>query len=195
MAMSALVVSYVPLLRGIPGLLTEGKESIDRIQRHISEAPEVDACVWAGHQDEFHAYFLMEGAAEVAEHMLEWSEGEPENWFNVVHYPDGSGYHIGIFPKFDASIERFKIAYQLRTGFPIAQDTHYRLIFKPIYFQARSSEVYQQVEPILGDSIHIHLLETSEFDQNDVIGSISKSKPIGKIKLIKEKFGYFDTGY
>ncbi len=124
----AIILSYVPLLRGF-GTNYLGKAEVESFAQDIDMVMEdlpdgqAEACVW-GQEDQLPiALLAMERAKEIVEHLREWSEGRPESWFHLLLRWRDDRYGMSLVPNLRKSSERWKIAFQLQHGYPPAPDS------------------------------------------------------------------------
>jgi hypothetical protein len=80
----AVVVSYVPLLKGEPGrLLSVGDEEFQRLMAEADRCPSdlAGACLWMAEGGSVFPLFVMPQAHVIADHLLAWGEDRPGDWF------------------------------------------------------------------------------------------------------------------
>lgn len=161
------LVSYVPGLSGEAGE-TIDEERVMEIGRQIDEADNsIDGVVWVGGPDGPAAVLLRRDGVECASHLKRWAEGKPEDWFTVALAESGELYGLVLMPNVQEGVRRFRVAYQLRTGYPLPEDTDFRVLFKPLTFVSRPGHVFGQVRPALGDRIRVLMMNVSDFKGPD----------------------------
>lgn len=139
------LVSYIPLLRDT-SLFKEVKspEHFEEILKKIgfdSTNNEAIGCIWYVNDGEFFPVIVLENADEIASHLIEWSDNQPEKWFKVHYAKDKFKYAMALSPNVDESINRFKINHQLRTGYPVPKKTKFQVLFKYIHFTSALREI------------------------------------------------------
>ena len=116
--MSMILFSYIPLLEGEAGITIENPE-FDEISRMMESVPSgaAEACIWVNDPDnhkKISPILLYDKAKEIVAHLNRWTEEKPTDWFNL-HIKEKYGkYVIALIPRIDRSLQRHKIAYQLR---------------------------------------------------------------------------------
>lgn len=140
-----LIISYVPFL--LPQDIGEDAQA-QQTMKYIEELPqgEVFGCAWfVDDKNELVPYLIVDDAEKLAEHLLFWSENSPQDWFRFHWAKKGEEYAIGLVPEVGKTVERFKIGYQLRTGYPYPRRSKITVYFKPLHFQAsRPDLVFNQ---------------------------------------------------
>jgi hypothetical protein len=118
----------------------------------------------------------------VAEHLKVWSENRPEIWFDLAFSELNGSYGVSIFPNLERSLERFKIANQIRTGYPIDEkNSEFRFIFKPLHFISENLICFNTVKPKLGKSTKVFLLDRDDLDVNNP--SLSSAIELGRLNI------------
>lgn len=191
-----IIFSYVPLLRGEPGQSYLGKEAADaavRTAKKMEDLPSgsAKALLWTVEEDGTPgAMLLMEDADAIAEHLIEWSEGKPEDWFQFQYLEKGNAYAAALFPNFLKSAERWRIAFQLRYGYPPHEGGESHL-FRPLHCTAPTKTAFAQVKPYLEKSgrVKVGLVDSSEVSKETWTGSLDglKVRPLGTFKAVGGK--------
>lgn len=163
---TAVVVSYVPLLRG-----EAGRSDLDmkELELLIGEADgTAKACVWL-HDSETGPtpVLLFDGARELAEHLREWAEDKPEEWFRLVLGQHGDLYGLALIPVLEKGVERFRMAYQLRNGLPIPKDASFQCIFKPLQFTSLPGNIFDKIRPELQARTNVCLMDMADYHGPD----------------------------
>ena len=139
-----LVVSYVPLLRGQAGATIPIERAADALESILNtDAGHVQAVVWA--QDDSGApwpILVLEHAAEVFEHLVEWADGSPSTWFKLAWNAVSDEYALALVPKVEKSVERYRIARRL-LGEDVPSDARFQIVFRPVQFRGPASPVAQ----------------------------------------------------
>lgn len=148
------VVSYWPLLMGPAGAMHELKsEDVKALSEFIEKSPSGSAsgCLWVEDDGVLSPVFLFENADAIYEHLLVWSENEPEKWFEFVMSKSDDKYAIVCFPQLQKSVERWKITYQLITGFPVHPEAKFHILFQPLTFVSQNMGVFAKLGDRLKD--------------------------------------------
>ncbi len=167
---SNIIFSYVPLLRGRPGAGYMGEEAVrmaTATARHMEELPTGSAlaALWAVDDETPTLMLLMERAAEIAKHLVEWSEGRPEDWFELHHLEKGNAYAVALFPNFVKSAERWRTAFQMRYGFPPPAEGNESHLFRPLHCVSPSKDAFSRAKPYVERS---RLVKVSLVDAKQV---------------------------
>ena len=128
------LVSYVPLLRGAPGQLL-APDAVGSLLD--TDAGHVDAIVWAiDDAGRFSPIFAMARAEEAFEHLVEWSEGSPATWFQLLYDYDENDdeYAMALVPNVQRSVDRSRLAHSLATGVEASHE-EVRVVFQPLLFR------------------------------------------------------------
>jgi hypothetical protein len=159
-----IVVSYVPLL----------DDDNTELSQESSKG-ECLGCIWDDeHNNEI--TLVIPDARQIAEHFLYWSEDKPQDWFKL-HFKEWNNYYaLALIPDLSKTLNRFKIKFQLRTGFPFPQDKPVHFYFKPIHFFSKSEKTRQ-----FKDSVRIFLL-----DPNDVLPTTHGDGLLGQAERYKK---------
>jgi len=171
--MTVLLVSYIPFLVGDP---LAGDITVEQVQTMLEESPESAAicCIWASRNGKPSPVFVYDHANEMYEHLVAWAENKPVDWFNLHLATKGSKYVIALIPNHQKSIERWRIAYQIRVGFPPPEAIHYNILFRSPFFVSTSANTFQQVRSQIGADLEIGFLDSSLINPDDIMGSLQK---------------------
>ena len=122
-----IVVSYVPFFSA---------SSLNHLEDLRNPNYEVDvlACTWNESDDGLVLCMHVNKAIELCDHMHEWAENEPQKWFSVHLKVSDGVYSLAIIPNLRKTLERFRMLYQLRTGYPFPLSRPISFYFKPIKF-------------------------------------------------------------
>lgn len=151
------LVSYFPLLRGLPGKLVEAAEIAPLLDTH---AGHVEAIVWAlGDGGEISPAFAMDRADDVFEHLVEWSEGSPATWFKLIIDESDDEYTLALVPDVQRSLDRFLLASTLVAGAEVPHHDEVRVVFQPVLFRGPKSDVSRRALPLLRDEVSVGFLD------------------------------------
>lgn len=151
------LVSYVPLLRGLPGQLVEAAELAPLLDTKVGH---VEAVVWTlGDEGEISPIFAMDRADEVFEHIVEWSEGAPATWFKLYVDENEDEYALALVPDVQRSLDRFLLARALLTGADASSHDEVRVVFRPLLFRGPKSDVSRRALPLLSEAVTVGFLD------------------------------------
>ena len=190
--MSVILFSYVPLLDGPPGLTVENPDP-GAMTELLEAMPsgQALACIWVGDKEDpnkISPIFLYEEAEDLVDHLIRWAENEPLKWFDL-HLKEKDGkYVLALVPKVEKSVERYKIAYQMKNGYPMPKDVQTNIIFRSLHMVSGGNSVFSQHKDKVGDTLKIGFLNSSRVNPNDMKGSMlaledSDIQWIGPFKL------------
>lgn len=150
------LVSYIPLLRGVPGQLVDPTEVGPLLD---TDAAHVEAVVWAaGDGGDFSPVFAMAQADAVFEHLVEWSEGSPASWFKLLVDESDDEYSLALVPDVQRSLDRFLLARSVVAGDEILPE-EVRVVFQPLAFRGPKSDVSRRVLPTLRDEVTVGFVD------------------------------------
>ena len=163
------VLSYFPLLVGNAGdTIDLDAGTIDELQDFLKDFPGIaTCCLWTKHKDGLRPVLVFEDADRIYDHLIAWSENDPGGRFNLTIIQKGGKYLIALAPDVEKSIDRFKIARQLKTGFPIPSNSQFHVMFQPLYFVSGSSNMFALVKDELPDEVHVGLMDASLINVED----------------------------
>jgi len=171
--LSAFVVSYVPLLVGPPGMSIDMKElpkEAKDMMKLIDQLPDgrVSACLWITRDGHPLPIFAMDDMQRVVDHLEWWSEGKPVEWLDLQVMARNGKYAIALAPKLTKSVERWNLAYQLRTGYPAPDNTHYSIVFRSLHFiSGGTMSAYHQIADQIGSEMSIGFIDTADLDSQN----------------------------
>lgn len=179
------LVSYVPLLRGVPGQLVNAADAAPLLD---TDAGHVDAVVWAvSDSGEFSPVFAMARADEVFEHLVEWSEGTPAIWFKLAVDENDDEYAMALVPDVQRSLDRFLLARSLISGVDVPPSDDVRVVFQPLVFRGPKSEVSRRALPLLRDEVTVGFLDVRELSAGlDRLDPCSASS-IGPLRFERDR--------
>lgn len=181
---SFIVLSYIPLLCGAAGETVDVSKP-DRVAdliSYVNSLPDgcAEGCVWVLDKDGSpYPVLIMPSAKEIADHLVMWAEGSPSEWFDLHIRVRGEKYALALVPKIYKSVERFEIAYQLRNGFPIPEDSHNTILFKPLHFCAGSSSTFHKVEKNIGRKVQVGLIDPDDLPSDYLLVEDSAIRILG----------------
>lgn len=183
---SNIIFSYFPLLTGTPGLTFMGEEAVrnaEAIARFTEELPSgsAKASMWLVEDDAACVVLIFDQAAEIAAHLRHWAEDKPEDWFSFHFLEKGECYAGALMPNFRKSAERWKIAFQLRHGYPPPPggESH---IFRPLHFVAPSKAAFDVAKPFLKPRIRVGLVDPEGLTEQEF--QIEREKVIDRIEWL-----------
>ncbi len=151
------LLSYVPLLRGLPGRLVEAAEIAPLLE---TDAGHVEAIVWTlGEGGAISPMLAMDRADEVFEHLVEWSEGAPATWFKIHVDENDDEYALAMVPDVHRSLDRFLLARTLVAGADASSHDEVRVVFRPLLFRGPTSDASRRVLPLLRDAVTVGFLD------------------------------------
>jgi hypothetical protein len=180
MSETHLIFSYVPLLRGEPGKRFSPDE-IEGLAKKAMESPVGNAigAMWSLESGKSSPTLIMDKATEIATHLNEWSEGSPGDWFTLFYEKNEHGYALVLMPNIQKSIER------MRKTMPGSEEgLNYKVIFKPLVFQAEKSDALSAAENYFKEETEVFVLE-SEFVNPEKVNAnlLNHRVGLGKFKI------------
>jgi hypothetical protein len=174
------LISYIPMLVGEAGT-TFPTERMEDMLKNLDQLPSgnADACLWFKHniksETEFdmRPVFLMPNADMIAAHITYWAEGKPEEWFRFHLRQKNGRYAFALIPNFSKSIERNRMAYQLKAGYPIPKDTKYTFIFRAVHFVSGPNNLFLPERHRLADPTEVGFLDLSKVNKDNLNASIA----------------------
>lgn len=166
----ALLISYVPMLdyftykRGVP----LGMEPLKWLEEFwpTTFQPHFNGCLWTGDDSDGEVkhtpVLLTENAKPLVDHLVEWSEFAPEDWFKLLVYDDGVRYTVTLVPNIDESIKRWELAYWIEHS--KKSESEYRVIYRPLQFGSGVGAVYHSAKKSLSGKVGF--LDLSEFSMD-----------------------------
>ena len=172
------LVSYHPLLspeqaRMLAGSFVDATEAqLRQITKMLEKLPSgcAEACLWAyfplGEEGPGRSVFpvlAIERGREIAKHLVEWAEGQPEEWFELVftkneRNPDQ--YALALVPSFEKSIARYKLARLIFAEEIAAKKEQFTLLFSPLRFGAyRTTMDIDKVVGLMEVPTHVGIID------------------------------------
>ncbi len=164
------VLSYFPLLAGRAGETVDLETGeIEALQAVMKDLPGGGAkcCLWVKGEDGLRPVLVFKDADAVHDHMVTWAENDPTKWFRLTVLQKDGKYLIGLAPDIGKSIERFKIARQLKTGFPVPEDSQFNILFQPLHFVSGSDNMFELIKNELSDEVSIGFMDASLLNVDD----------------------------
>lgn len=158
---SFVLISYVPLLRGRPGMAVEATPGAIGELLGSSEpgAGQVEGVLWCRDPDgATWPTLLIERAREVMEHLVEWAEGDPARWFRLVVDEAGREYAMALMPRMDLSIERYRAARRLVAGDAGPEWVPARVMSQPLVFRGPKSSISDGALAAMPDEVRVGFL-------------------------------------
>lgn len=185
--MSYIIISYVPLLTGKPGEIIDSDAMLKLADKmdDLAKNGHVNGCFWAIDLDNPQLVFAMDKGDEIAEHLRLWSDGNPEEWFNVCIAEYNGRYAVALLPDVKLSIERFKFAHETFNNSKFNSDDHFHVFFVPIIFTSQHQPMtYIMIKDHIKTHIGIHIIDMKNVDI-DKPNSLDSSKihSIGTFKI------------
>lgn len=183
---SNIIFSHFPLLTGAPGLSFMGEEAVrgaEEMARVAEELPSgsAKASLWMVDEDAAAVALVLDDAVEIAEHLRHWAEGKPEEWFSFHFLEKGSCYAGVLMPSFRRSAERWKIAFQLRYGYPppAGGESH---LFRPLHFVAKSKDAFDVAKPYLRSKIRVGLVDPEGMTEGEF--QVEREKVVDRVQWL-----------
>ena len=197
--MSAVLVSYVPFLSGDPFEVIP-VDRLGELATFVDSMPsgQAQACLWfkrdikSDDDYKMSPVFLYKNADEMIAHLVHWAEDKPLDWFSLHMRHKQGKYVFALMPKFEKSIERHRIAHQLRTGFPLPKDTHFSIIFRTLFFVSGDENVFNVERHRIGEDTEVGFLDSNKVDFDNLDESLKKLEDseicwLGPFKLAPNK--------
>lgn len=106
--------------------------------------------------------------------------------FDLHFKSRGDKYIVVLIPRVSKSIERFNLAYQIRTGFPPPTDAQYNIIFKPIHFSAKSGQAFEKIKGLLRSESVLGLIDPADFNPAEPVDN-DKVHDLGVFRIASNK--------
>jgi len=187
---SLFVISYSPLLR-TNQLFIEGKEKIETI---IEDIQKVDSrakgCLWSVEKDGIPcANLVIPRADEIAPHINEWAEGNPEKRFTMHYLVTKDSYALGLMPDVEESVRRVVANYELVHGKKLGKKLKHQILFNPITFIGSSRAAFDAVKDALMGEMWVSVVDMvpgmQQMSRDELIQvCIEKRHLVGKFKAV-----------
>ena len=165
-----ILISYVPLMLGEAGVTFDNSLVGKELAEFLDHLPsgEIHACIWMMKDDKPFPIFVIQDMDDIVDHMLIWSEDKPVNWFELKIASNAEKYAIALAPSLPKSIERWRLAYQLRVGYPPPKNVEYKVLFRPLNFTSGGgSSAYFQIKDKIGKELRIGFIDLKNVDRNN----------------------------
>lgn len=81
--------------------------------------------------------------------------------------PRKKKYAIALIPNIQRSVERWKIAYQLQTGFPPpTKDTEFQAFFQPVEFSSQNGDTFNKIKHQMQPITEVGFLDPKDFQMD-----------------------------
>jgi len=168
--MTSIVISYVPLLS--PDKLSEAwrkvrlinpnstkeeiKQLVEEINTAIQSGPdnEAQACLWVAAKGRKYdpqgdltpiLAYPDDVAHRLGDHLKEWAEGKPQNWFHIEWGSQDQSYGVALMPDVKKTADRMKLRTLMETGqeLPGSKDSEggVHVYFRPLQIFVKSSHM------------------------------------------------------
>jgi hypothetical protein len=131
------------------------------------------------------AVFAVDNCDEIAEHLRFWAEGKPEDWFSFHFLEKSQSYAAALMPNFKKSSERWKIAFQLRHGYPPVEGSE-TMIFRPLHCVARTKTAFDRAKKHMGPRVRVGLIGADEISPENFATGVDKIRWLGRFRAVSE---------
>jgi hypothetical protein len=135
-----IVISYFPLLRERTMIESPTENQFKDLVESLPFHSAADGCLWVLEDGSPVPVLLFEDAKEIYDHMVEWSEKEPEKWFKLHLAEDQGWYGFGVFPNPEMSVARYKLTRLALYEQFVGADDEYTLFYQPLSFFSNGPE-------------------------------------------------------
>jgi hypothetical protein len=166
MADKTLIISYVPMLYGLPREIYPAKDA-ETIKNYLEKVDKLDypaiGAVWCLDEGTGPtAFLIVKEANKVYEHLLAWCEHAPTNWFDLYLIEKDEKYALALMPRFEMTVKRFKAAN------PAAEIdlSDVMIITKPLTFVGHSQNfAYLTVKQQLENHLSLGVIDANELEK------------------------------
>lgn len=143
---AVVLISYFPLFSPWLEYDYAGREySVDDLESIINKMDEnnsgvVHGCMWVYDENGPQPIMIVDRAKELADHLIQWAEQEPSEWFEIAVNSKDDKYAIVLMPNIQRSINRWKFAHFARHGEDV--DYKFNVLFDPIHFVSSQSHTF-----------------------------------------------------
>lgn len=181
----AVCIAYCPLFKHEPGtdMLIEYNNDFDELFEDISKYPnDAQAIIWVDLHEKITPVLVYDNALKVSKHLKKWSEGHPEEWFELAISKHNGSYMMILFPDINRCVDRFKLT-QLCDGRDVTVETKVHVVTRPIAFRSNGEiSMFKEVENMT--ELPLGLLDSKHFDpDNQTKIPVSKIKMLGTFNL------------
>jgi hypothetical protein len=155
--------------------LAADSSELSAVLADVADCPDgrAEACLWLRDEAGVRPVFLIPKAAAIADHLAEWSDGQPAFWFELCLAERGGRYAAVLVPDVAASVERFRAGFAAAHGLAPDPD-EYDLIFRPLSFVSGLAHTFGQIRDQVANPARLGLLEPAAFDPANP-GSLAES--------------------
>jgi hypothetical protein len=107
---------------------------------------------------------VLEQAETIAEHLIEWAEGDPSSWFRLAIGQHRGCYARALLPDLTRSRERLELARRL-AGFPMPDETDYCHIYRPLHFVSGRVHTYDRISVRMRNRLTLGVLDRADVDR------------------------------
>jgi hypothetical protein len=187
-----LVISFIPLLRAKPGttMPIDFTESV-LMPALESEVGHVRAVVWADFDSGAPwPVLVLDHANEILEHLAEWAEGSPADWFTLIWTTNGDRYALALMPRVDRSVERYRTVRHISAGEEVPSDATFHVAFKPILFRGPMSASSRAMLRGIPQRVRVGFLDRDELPADDDLLDPARVVSFGPIEAERDRSGY-----
>jgi len=163
------IVSYMPLLTGEPGrCMSVDDPELSELLRQGDDCPSghIEACLWVADGEDVMPVFIREQAHAIADHLSEWSEDKPGEWFALCFAEQEGRYVAILFPDINRSIARFRVA-RLHYYEEIVTAKDYQVLFRPLCFVSGPQHIFSEVRCRIPENTSVGFLDTQDLDRDN----------------------------
>lgn len=164
-----MIVSYMPLLTGEPGrTISADDPELSEMLRQADECPggHIEACLWAADGEHVTPVFIMDKAHAIADHLSEWSEERPGEWFALCFAEREGRYAAILFPNINQSVARFRVA-RLHCYEEIVTAKDYQVLFRPLCLVSSLQHIFSQVRCRIPEQSSVGFLDAGDVDRGN----------------------------
>lgn len=185
-----LVISYVPLLDPRDCIGTDGNIDLTLLKERSADiAYNIRACLWIKDDEGLLPVLIAPNATALFDHLMYWSEGEPEQWFKLYFTEVNDNYAISLHPIIDRTTERFKLRSLLEQQEIVADEEITDVVYEPLVYVSTSKVIFSQVKSSLGERCRLGFVDCPA----------DRSRDIAYLKVISEDqikvAGPFEIGH
>lgn len=176
------ILGYFPLFYPDPKQIEVTNQSQVKSFFDSLDIPDYETmgCIWAYAEKCLQPIIICKNAQDLADHMKYYSDNDISGWFEWYTKYEDDHYTIGLLPKLNKVVERYKIRHNY------IGDANFNLLFRPLEVSCASSDHYDKfrktaktVKFSLIDYDHAHKYKTLEEIKEEhfyVLGEISRTE-------------------
>jgi hypothetical protein len=161
-----LLLSYAPMVRAddprMAGLDLNDPKTPELITNYYDSLPDsmANGCIWIKEDNGAALPILIyPDARNIADHLVEWAEGKPEDYFHISLAEEGSSYVLLLMPELQRSVDRYRLQYKLKNKREM-EESEFNIIFRPLHVFAPNAQTYPQVkQDVPKDKMKVGLLD------------------------------------